>query len=178
MGHFTEMQFIANKCKNGPFVWFLVYSGKKKTHISFFIICICGKYFNKKLIRVRPNIWWSIKTDVLLTMRLLTSSPVSGKMSLFQQTRTTICEKLIAHKQPNRNTIGPQGTVLFHLIRVKWRAVNESQSEHSVVSRGARVCVVVQMRANEGSAAWVTARNEVFSDVRYILCRLGHPCRP
>lgn len=61
-------------------------------------------------------------------------------MSLFQQTWTTICEKLIAHKQPNRNTTGPRGIVLFHLIHVKWRAVNESQSEHSEVPE-VLVCV-------------------------------------
>lgn len=51
------------------------------------------------------------------------------------------------------------------------------QSKHSAVG-GVIVCRAVQTRANEGTAAWVTARNEVSSDVQCILCQLVPPCRP
>lgn len=40
------------------------------------------------------------------------------------------------------------------------------------------MCRVEQTGANEGTAAWLRAKNEVFSDVQCILCQPEPPCRP
>lgn len=39
-----------------------------------------------------------------------------------------------------------------------------------------QLCVEPQTRPNNGPAAWVTARNEVFSDVQCIYCLVEHLC--
>lgn len=74
----------------------------------------------------------------------------------------------------NIKTIGYNGISHLHGIHLNWRVDKLTESNHSA-SPQVTVCGAFQPRANEGTAAWVRARNEVFADVRCILCQLELP---
>lgn len=82
-----------------------------------------------------------------------------------------------SNTQPNPKATDRKIILLLHLIDLDYSVEKLTESKRAAALE-VTACGVVQMRVNEGTAAWVTARNEAFSDVRCILCRLEPPCRP